>query len=492
MKTLFKTAVYLFALLMAGSCVLDKIDSQPATDPRLECDALESYTIQANKPQDISFRVSATTPWTITGFESASWLSVEPASSAVSSLSEDIRIKAVANPNLDDRTVTITIKGENTDINYTVKLTQLRKGKLTVTPIADDFSASGNSQTFKVESNLDWAVSAADEWLSISPAKGTGDGSMKATNVTATASANESLTRSTTVTVTSGDEIFEFTATQKGQSLEFTDVENTELDSKGQEVILNVDATMDWTVSCDNADFTVTKEGNDKVKVVAPWNGKFAPRTVTVTIKPTSSSYGDVSSSVTLSQDINFKLEGNCEVLSDGSVKVTEGELSHIVLKDGMRYGKVILTMGDVHFAEKAEMWYVNVVGDKDADGFSAQLYNWLTVGKTRVRAEGSIAGGHGLRIDKDSYFSQDYSITLDELNAMKSYEMDIYPDSEDPTHLHMDFIYNGEVRCAGECMNPFYGNTLIGSTYVGPYTGNTTADTWFVVKSFDFVAIAE
>ena len=491
MKTLFKTAVYLFALLMAGSCVLDYIDSQPPVDPRLDCDALENYTVQANKPQDISFRVSATTPWTITGFEGASWVSVEPASSAVSSLSEDIRIKATANPGLDDRSVTLTIRGENTDITHTIKIAQLRKGKLTVTPIANAFAQAGNSQTFKVESNLDWTVSAADDWLSFNPASGVSDGTMKSFTVTATASANMSLSRSTIVTVASGEEKFEFEAVQNGQSLDFTDVESTDIDRLGGSIFLGVNSTMGWNFSCSNPDFTVEKVSNG-LKVSAPFNNKFIDRSATITITPESSQYGDVSSSIVVTQLCNFSLEGNCAVFEDGSVKVTEGELSRIVLKDGMRYGKCILTMGDVHFAEKAEMWYVNVVGDKDADGFSAQLYNWLTVGKTRVRAEGSIAGGHGMRIDKDSYYSKDYTLSLDDLNAMKSYEMDIYPDSEDPTHLHMDFIYNGELRCDGECMNPFYGNTLIGSTYIGPYTGSTTSDTWFVVKSFDFVAIAE
>lgn len=489
MKTLFKTAVYLFALLMAGSCVLDKIDSQPATDPRLECDALESYTIQANKPQDISFRVSATTPWTITGFESASWLSVEPASSAVSSLSEDIRIKAVANPNLDDRTVTITIKGENTDINYTVKLTQLRKGKLTVTPIADDFSASGNSQTFKVESNLDWAVSAADEWLSFSPAKGTGDGSMKATNVTATASANESLTRSTTVTVTSGDEIFEFTATQKGQSLEFADVENTELDRRGEEVVLDVNASMDWMVTCDNPAFIVTKEGNSKVKVVAPWNNQFAARQATVTIKPSGSGFGDVSSSVTFTQDVNFTMSGHCEVLGDGSVKIYGDDVSRVKLVDGYRYASLILKMGEKSFADKAQMW---LYANDAVEGVEVEIQNQIELGKrVRVRLNGNLPNS-GL----STYDSSDYEITKDELNKMDEYRVDILPSetySGTVRHLNFSFSYNGTLRSKVLDKPSIFADVPEAACHYwfGCYTASNDG-TWYVVKTCDVIPAEE
>jgi len=476
-------------MLMAGSCVLDKIDSQPATDPRLDCDALESYTIQANKPQDISFRVSSTTPWSITGFESASWLTVEPASSAVSSLSEDIRIKATANPNLEDRKVTLTIKGENTNISYSINLTQLRKGKLTVTPIADAFAKDGNSQTFKVESNLDWAVSAADDWLSFSPASGTGDGTMKATNVTATAKANGSLNRSTVVTVTSGDEKFEFTANQKGQSLDFGEVESTELDRTGQEVIIDVDATMDWAVSCDNADFIVTKEGNDKVKVVAPWNNKFAPRSATVTIKPTSNSYGDVSSSITFTQDVNFTMSGHCEVLADGSVKIYGDDASRVKLIDSYRYASIIIKMGDKGFADNAQMW---LYANDAVESVEIEIMNQIQLGKrVRVRLNGDLPNS-GL----STYDSVDYDMTKDELNKMDEYRVDILP-SENSTsgvgHLKFSFSYNGTLRSSVLDKPSIFEDVPEAACHYwfGCYTASNDG-TWYVVKSCDVVPVEE
>ena len=98
MKSIFKIAACLsFLALLVNACKLEDIDTQMTEEEavaaiKLDCDALESYTIQAKRPQAVSFTVNSTTPWTVTVSEGADWLTVTPASSAVSSLSEDIRI----------------------------------------------------------------------------------------------------------------------------------------------------------------------------------------------------------------------------------------------------------------------------------------------------------------------------------------------------------------------------------------------------------------
>ena len=74
----------------------------------------------------------------------------------------------------------------------------------------------------------------------------------------------------------------------------------------------------------------------------------------------------------------------------------------------------------------------------------------------------------------------------------MSSYEMNLYPDETDPTHLHMEFWFNDELWCEAQCMNPFYGNTLVGQTYVGVYSENTTDSNYFVAKSCDLIVYNE
>ena len=221
--------------------------------------------------------------------------------------------------------------------------------------------------------------------------------------------------------------------------------------------------------------------------MTAKWNKRFIDRTATVTITPVDAKYGDASSSVSLTQGTNFEFTGNCVLDNDGYVTVTEGDLSRIVLKNGMRYGKLIIAIEDAGFEAGGQMWYVNKVA---GEGWGAQLYNWLTIGKTRLRAEGSLADGMGMRIDSDSYMSTSYDIDADDLSGMSTYEMDIYPDETDPTHLHMDFILDGEIRCQAQCRNPFYGNDLVGETYVGVFNDGSTNDTYFVAKSCELIVI--
>ena len=483
MKTIFKTALYLSVLLTAASCVLDDIDSQPAQDPRLDCDALESYTIQAAKPQDISFRVSATTPWTITGFESTPWLSVSPASSSVSSLSEDIRIKTAVNSSQDDRKAVITVKGENTDISYQITVTQLRSGKLIVLPIPENeaFAKEGESKGFQLQSNLEWEASVADSWLTLDPATGSSDGPMKTFNVTAKAEANNSVNRSTVVTIVSGDEKFEFNVHQNGQTLEIVPVDDPTIDRQGGSKHLEVNATMDWEFTCDNDDFAVGREGNTLI-VEVPWNNRFVARTATITVKPVSSEYGDVSSSVELTQDVNFKLDGNCIVQENGAVKVSGDAKSRIYTVDEYRFVSIVLTMGEVNFGSKGQLWCAtNVSG--------ANIYNQLTLGgNTRLRTDGYLP----LSTDISTYKNATYSISKDEMNALTEYRFDVLPDPEDETYHFLRFYYNGTQRAELNYYSAFADDPDASATYWFGFNDASGDGSWYIIETCDITPVDE
>ena len=493
MKSILKTVASLSVLLLACSCVLEKIDTQMTPEKakasiRLECSALESYTVQAAKPQDISFHVSATTPWTITG-KDAGWLTITPASSSVSSLSEDIRISAGANNDYADRKAVLTVSGEDTETSYTITVTQLRKGKLAVTPIADNFTASAGEKNFTVETNIAWEASAADEWLTLSPASGSSDGPTKSFTVSAKAAKNESVTRSTTVTVTAGDEKKEFQVVQKGQTLEILPLSSTEVDRRGAEFDLTVDATMDWKVECNHPAVTATKEGNDKVKVKVPWNNQFAPRNVKITVKPTTNEYGDVSSSVEFTQDINFTFSGHTEVLADGSVKVYGDQASRVKLIDAFRYVNVIIKMGDKAFADAAQMW---LYANDAVEGVEIEIQNQIQLGKrVRVRLNGDLPNS-GL----SSYDSVDYEMTKEELNAMDEYRVDIVPGTNSTSgvqHLNFSFSYNGALRSAILDKPSVFADepTAACHYWFGCYSASGDG-TWYVVKTCDVIPVEE
>lgn len=493
MKSIVKTVASLALLVLTFSCALEKIDSQMTPEKarasiRLECSALESYTVQAAKPQDISFHVSATTPWTITA-KDAAWLTVTPASSSVSSLSEDIIVEAAANTDFADRKAVLTVTGENTDKSFTITVTQLRKGKLVVTPVADQYEPAGGAKTFKVESNIAWEATAADEWLTLDPASGTSEGETKSFNVTATAAANSSVTRFTTVTVIAGDEKQEFDIIQKGQTLEFLPVADPAVDRHGATLELGVNATMDWKVECDHPAVTATKEGNDKVKVVVPWNNQFAPRTINVTVKPTTAAYGDVSSTVTLTQDINFSFSGHCEVLADGSVKVYGDQASRVKLIDALRYVNIIIKMGDKSFGENAQMW---VYSNDAVEGTEIEIQNQIQLGKrVRVRLNGHLPNS-GL----SCYDSVDYDMSQSELNAMDEYRVDVVPgtnSTEGVQHLNFSFSYNGTLRSAVLDKPSIFADvpTAACHYWFGCYSASEDG-TWYVVKTCDVISVEE
>lgn len=476
-SNIFKIAACLSLLLLVFSCKLDEIDSQMTDEEaiaaiRLECDALEAYTIQAEKPQALSFIVNSTTPWSIVG--APDWLTVTPASSSDtdSSLSETVTVKADVNKDYADRSATLTVKGENTSITHQFTVTQLRKGKLVVTPVAAEFPKAAASLPFTVEANLAWEVTAADAWLTFSKSKGEGTGT--AETIQAQAEQNRSIVRKTKVTVVSGALTEAFEVTQAGEFLEFLPVESPVIDRRGGEIELGVKASLEWTAEANNPAFTVTKSGNDKVKVSAPFNNKFAPRSVEIILKPASADFGDVNNSITLTQDINFQLV-NCEVLEDGSVKMTGSAGSRVVTLDEYRSNfDLTLTMAENHFGTAGQLWVNGKIGE-------VNIYNQLSLGgNTRIRTDGNLANGGG-----SGYKSSTYSVTQDQLNAMKTYRYMFATNAEDETKMDMAFYIDGQVIKSHTGPNPFYYDEGACTFYFGFYS-TTTDGSWYVVDTCD------
>ena len=100
------------AAVFFGSCQQLYIETQPEVEIQMTTDARETYTFSGTNPQPATFSIGSTTPWEITGYEAAEWLSVKPAASALSSLSAEVTLTAVPNETYEQRSVTLTLKGE--------------------------------------------------------------------------------------------------------------------------------------------------------------------------------------------------------------------------------------------------------------------------------------------------------------------------------------------------------------------------------------------
>jgi hypothetical protein len=567
MKTITRIFASLSVLLAAAACQQFEIDTQVTPEQeyanlRLVCDAVDNYTFASTNADNVTFNVSANTPWTVTRSSGADWCTVTPSSSSASSLIADVVVSVADNDSGEDRSATLTIKGERVNKYYTVTINQSRKGRLFVTPVAKDYAATGGPLSFTINTNKPWSVRSDVSWLKFSPENGQPDPDGRTITIVATAEPSDVMERTATVTVTAGDDEETFDVTQKG-SFEMTaitgefpgaggsqalklrtdlpwtvsadkdwvtfDKESGEgsnaqtvinvtakpnddavrkavitvtaggeahtfevtqagaafaiippadptIDSKGGELLVEVDATKSWEPKTEVPGFSVEKVDDNHFKVVAGFNNIFAPRKGQVSIVAASGA----TDSIEITQDTNFTVE-NGEVLEDGSVKLSGDKGTRVKFKDGLRCMTLVLTMGEKNFGDAGQLWVQGAIGN-------VNIYNQLSLdGNTRIRTDGNMAD----EAATSAYKSTKYSITKDELNAMSTYEYGLKPNAEDPKLLDMWFKVDGTEKISHTGNNPFYYNPDPVNYYFGFYSA-TSDGSWYVVKSCDLTVNEE
>ncbi len=565
MKNLTRIFAGLALLGAAASCQLYEIDTQmtpekAAASIRMECSAVDVYNLPAQSPDPISFNVSSNTPWTIILSSGADWLTVSPASSAASQLIADVVVTAKENAG-DDRSATLTLKGENVSQTKVITIKQARAGKLFVTPMADEYSAAGGPLTFRIQTNvaweihssaswltfnresgepdpegrsfaiiataapsnvlertatvtvvagddeetfdvvqkgsfsvveissafasagesksitiktdLPWEVSADKDWITFDKTSGTGTGSAEA--IVATAAANDGAARKATVTVSAGGVDKTFEVSQSGLVFEIVAPSSTELPRLGGEMVIAVNSSLSWEPSTDVAGWEVEKIDATSFKVKAAFNNIFKPKVGKVVITAT----GGATDELELSQGINFKFEGNCEVQEDGSLKVSSGAKSRVTTLDQYRYMKMDIQFGDVNFGDSAELWAtVSAAG--------CNIYNQLSLtGNKRIRTDGSLPVS-----GTSTYKNTSFSITKDELNAMTSYSFYVEPNATAPANQIITFLYNGTQKAQQDFLSVFADDATAAGAYWFGFYNETSDGTWYIVKSCDITPV--
>lgn len=470
-----KTTTFLKSLTLAaaafffGACQQYYIETQPDVQIKMDTDVREAYTISGTNPQPVTFSIASTTPWEITGYESAEWLSVKPASSALSSLSTDVTLTAVPNDTYEDRSVTLTLKGEGIDKVWTIDVSQVMKNKFYVQPITEEFDGkTENSLTFTIETNLAWEVRSADAWLTFDKTSGTGTGAIE--TITATAAENPGTERTTTVTVTAGADVVTFDVLQKGgKTLEFVTEELEMLSYAGGEALLDVNASMDWTVKS-SAEWLTVENAGTQVKAVAAANNGFTERKAVVTIE------GDgLTAQFEITQDTMFELE-NAELLEDGSVKLDGATVARVNIKAGLRYFKAAINVKEINFGENGQFWFFS-----STDG---DFGNWMTVGKFRLRTNNGAVSNYA-----NTYYDDDMSVEF--LNTMKKYEFTVTPDAETAGNGKFIFTVNDVTVESHSWASPFAGTDAAFEWYFG-FNSSTTDGTYYVIESCTITPIAE
>ena len=466
--TFFKSLAIAAVTVFFGACQQLYVETQPEIPVKMSTDARESYTLSGTNPQPATFSIASTTAWEITGYEAADWLSVKPASSALSSLSADVTITAVPNETYEQRSATLTLKGEGIDKVWTIQVTQGMKSKFYVQPITAEFEGAGNSLAFSVETNLAWEVRSADAWLTFDKTSGTGTGAIE--TITATAAENPGTERTTTVTVTAGAETETFTVIQKGgKALEFLTTEVEMISYAGGEVLLDVNASMDWTVASSAEWLTVEKVGA-QVKATAAASNAFAARTAVVTIA------GDgLTAEVELTQDTPFELK-NAEVLEDGSVKLDGANGARINIKEGLRYFSAHISIKEISFGSEGQFWFFS-----ETDG---DFGNWMSVGKLRLRTNNGAVSNYNNTVYTDE-------LSTETMSATTKYDFTVTPDAETPGNGKFIFEVDNFTKESHSWLSPFAGTETTFNWWFGFYS-SVSDGSYYVIDSCTITPIAE
>ena len=262
MKTLTRIFAGLAALVAMASCQMYEIDTQmtpekAAASIRMECSAVDTYTLPATNPESITFNVSANTPWILTLSSSADWLQVTPSSSANGALIADVTVTAQNNSG-NDRQATLTLKGENVAQTKIITIKQLRHGRLFVTPVPSDYAAVGGPLQFTIQTNQDWEVRCDQSWISFNRESGAPDPEGRRMTIIATAEPSTVMERFATITITAGDEEESFDVSQKG-TFDITEISDS-FSAAGEEKTISLRTDLPWTIMADKDWITFDQE----------------------------------------------------------------------------------------------------------------------------------------------------------------------------------------------------------------------------------------
>ena len=292
MKTLTRIFTGLAVLAAAVSCQMYEVDTQMTPEKarasiRMECSAVDVYTLAAQNPESITFNVSSNTPWTLTLSSGADWLTVTPSSSASSALITDVVVSAKTNTSTVDRQATLTLKGDNIANAKIITIKQARAGKLFVTPMANDYAIAGGPLSFTIQTNLAWEVHSNSGWLTFNRESGEPDPEGRSLTIIATAAPSDVLERTATVTVIAGDQQESFDVVQKGNFL--MNAVSGVFDASGESKPFTIKSDLPWSLSADkdwlSFDMTEGEGGGVLQKVIATAAANFGLlRTATVTV----------------------------------------------------------------------------------------------------------------------------------------------------------------------------------------------------------------
>ena len=190
--------------------------------------------------------VTSSLSWTVS--TSQTWITASPASGSGNGT---VSITCSSNTGSSSRSGTVTIRGGE----YTQTVTITQEGALlNVSPGNLTFASNGGTKSVSVTSNLSWSVTDNQSWITVSPASGSGNGT-----VSITCSSNiGSFSRSGTLTISGGGLTKTIEVTQEGDII--LEVSGSTLFFPKSELTktFTITSTTSWEITDDSSWITVT------------------------------------------------------------------------------------------------------------------------------------------------------------------------------------------------------------------------------------------
>jgi uncharacterized protein YjdB len=174
-----------------ASCAVTVTPSPDAASLKFSSATLDFIDTGGTKTISVTSNVS----WTVEPYY-ASWLTVFPLSG---SNNGTVTITAATNTGAARTTPVVVEGGGITDTVYVMQTAAIPVNSLTVSPASLSFEEVGGSQNISVTSNINWTASSSASWATVSPASGSGNGT-----VSVRATENTDSTRTATIIFAGG------------------------------------------------------------------------------------------------------------------------------------------------------------------------------------------------------------------------------------------------------------------------------------------------
>ena len=256
MNRFYSIFLSFITLLVIPSCIVDQetnvqydIEFQAGADPsvsvRSDGNVAVNFT-ESGGEAVVSFTVS--THWSADK-GSASWCSISPLEGKSGSI--QMKVQASRNSAGSPRETTVTLSCGALRRYIYISQDAARPPYLNLSESSLTFDCHAGNQSFSIESNTDWKATSSQSWCKVSPASGSGDGTV----TVEVSDYSESTIRSATVTV----------ATMQGMS------KTVEIRQAGIDVFELTPSEV--AIGCDGGDFTVkvTTSIGYKVSSMPEW-----------------------------------------------------------------------------------------------------------------------------------------------------------------------------------------------------------------------------